>query len=567
MTRCRIQSRLSISSYFHTCLRSPLHMMAVKTPGKGTPSSKKLKLEDPDFEIDSEVEAGSESSPLSSLQPSSEDVNGSDPDSGSEDDVIVVDSTSWANPGNSTIKPSSVGSKKRDPKHLKTKPDKAPEEFVVPDVEECIFSKEDLAHVQTSLLDWYDANHRVLPWRRNPHSKLSPSVVDEYRIKQGIVPAPLDLDQDTFIYYVWVCEIMSQQTQVSRVCEYFNKWVKKWPTVHGLASATQDEVNDMWAGLGYYRRARFLLDGAKYVVNDLQGKFPKNSKDLQKIPGIGAYTSCAIASTACGEKSAVVDGNVIRVLSRLRKIAGDPKVASMSKLFSDVAQRTLDQERPGDFNQAMMELGATVCIPNGKPLCKSCPVSRWCKALEAEEKSPSCESVTNYPTKSEKAKKREERVGIAVLRVIGPDEKVKKDSGKFLLIKRPLGGLLAGLWEFPLQHIDASASKSKIQSILDSYLASKNISPTDSLIPKHRKQLGEAVHVFSHIRMTMVIEEICLQGSIPDDASGDEVQWLTYNELVQKGLSSGVKKVLGKYDEHYKKKANSIANFFQAKNA
>jgi A/G-specific adenine glycosylase len=560
-----VHSRLIFSSHFHSCLRSPLHIMAVRTPGKGTPSSKKLKVEDPDFEVDSEAGSGSESSPLSSLRPSSEDVDGSD--SVSEDDVMLVDSRSGTNPGGFGTKKLPGISERRVHLHLKSKLDKAPEEFVVPDVEECIFSKEDLAQLRTSLLSWYDENHRVLPWRRNPHSKLSSTIVDEYRIKQGIVPAPLDLDQDTFIYYVWVCEIMSQQTQVSRVCEYFTKWVKKWPTVHELANATQDEVNDMWAGLGYYRRARFLLDGAKYVVNDLNGKFPKDSKDLQKIPGIGAYTSCAIASIACGEKSAVVDGNVIRVLSRLRKIAGDPKVTSMSKLFSDVAQRTLDEERPGDFNQAMMELGATVCIPNGRPLCKSCPVSMWCKALEAENKSPSLVSVTNYPTKSEKAKKREERVGIAVLRVISHHEKVGKDSGKFLLIKRPLGGLLAGLWEFPLQHIDASASKSKIQSVLDSYLASKNISPTDSLVPKHRKHLGEALHVFSHIRMTMVIEEICLQGSIPDDATGDEIQWLTYNDLVQKGLSSGVKKVLGKYNDHYKKEANSIANFFKAKDA
>lgn len=440
----------------------------------------------------------------------------------------------------------------------------AAEPLVVPDLEDCLFDAEtELPRLRKALLEWYDANHRVLPWRRNAHSKLEDDTIEEYR-KQGLVAAPLDLPDDDFIYYVWVCEIMSQQTQVSRVCEYFTRWIKKWPTVGDLAKATQDEVNEMWAGLGYYRRARYLLEGAKYVMDDLDGKFPRCAKDLQKIPGIGAYTSCAIASTACGEEVAVVDGNVVRVLSRLRKIAGDPKNTGMVKLFADLAQKTLDRERPGDFNQALMELGATVCIPNGKPACKACPVSDLCKARLSGV------PVTDYPSKSVKPQKREERVGITVLRIIpDPEEKTKKTSGKFLLIKRPAGGLLAGLWEFPLQHVDASASTKEIQSVLDSYLTETIQLPylsSETIRVMERNQLGEAVHVFSHIRMTMVIEELCLVGSIPDSSPENvEMQWLTYEELSQKGLSSGVKKVLKAYDGAKKKRANSIAKFFQKK--
>lgn len=524
------------------------------------------KDDDPDFEIatssgesssDGDSLEGLEQEQSSSSAPASIDVEEE------EDDVIVMRT--------------SVPKKKRKVAmaHAVSNRNIISEPLVVPNIEDCVFDASpggELEAFRTSLLEWYDCNHRILPWRRNIHSKRQPEDVEKEQTARGVVAAPLDLEQDDFIYYVWVCEIMSQQTQISRVCEYFRKWIRKWPTVRDLAGATQDEVNDMWAGLGYYRRARFLLEGAKYVVHDLDGKFPRTSRDLQKIPGIGAYTSCAIASQACGEQVAVVDGNVVRVLSRMRQIAGDPKHSGMVKLFADLADKTLDKERPGDFNQALMELGATVCIPNGTPACESCPVSSWCKALAAEKANKSV-SVTDYPSKSEKAQKREERVGITVVRVISPGEKITKNSGKFLLVKRPPGGLLAGLWEFPLQHVDRNASKGKIQSVLDAYLNNtvqlgyaENASASETLVVKHRHFLGEALHVFSHIRMTMCIEELCLEGQVPSEIpDGVEMQWITYTELSEKGLSSGVKKVLSKYNDHHKKSKNSIAKFFTKK--
>jgi A/G-specific adenine glycosylase len=458
--------------------------------------------------------------------------------------------------------------------------------------------------MRSALLSWYDNNHRILPWRRNPHSRLSPETVEK-AAKEGSLPAPADLPIDQFIYYVWVCEIMSQQTQVSRAAEYHRRWIEKWPDVNSLAEATQEEVNELWAGLGYYRRARFLLDGAKYIVNDLGGHFPQTAKELMKIPGVGAYTSNAIASIACGEQVAVVDGNVIRVMSRLRQLGGDPRSAAMTKLFADVAQQALDPERPGDFNQAVMELGATVCVPNTQPSCKVCPVKEWCSALKAE-KEGSC-AVTDYPTKVEKAEKREESVVVAVVRVIPEGAKPsERGVGKYLLVKRPPGGLLAGLWEFPLQPVEAGAASSNRQKVMNGFLTgllgAENLeklttgtvvaAKKDAAAPENatsaaaeenaatalrvveRKTVGDVVHVFSHIRMTMHVEAITLQGAVSeamvlgeDGSTNAEVQWLGEEDLGAKGLSSGVKKVFKLFTQNREKakqaKAQSIAKFFK----
>ncbi|KAL4539395.1 hypothetical protein Ndes2437B_g02226 [Nannochloris sp. 'desiccata'] len=494
--------------------------------------------------------------------------------------------------------------KSENGKASKPSPSPNKEAIPVPDLEECGFNLEQLPQMRSALLSWYDDNHRILPWRRNPHSRLSAELIEK-AAKDGQLPAPVDLPIDRFIYYVWVCEIMSQQTQVSRAAEYFRKWVAKWPDVISLAAASQEEVNELWAGLGYYRRARFLLDGAKYIVNDLDGHFPQTAQELMKIPGVGAYTSNAIASIACGEQVAVVDGNVIRVMSRLRQLGGDPRSAAMTKLFADVAQQALDPERPGDFNQAVMELGATVCVPNTQPSCKVCPIRDWCSAYKAE-KEGTC-SVTDYPTKVQKAEKREESVAVAVVRILSEGMKLsEKGAGKYLLVKRPPGGLLAGLWEFPLQPVEADTSSSRRQEVMDDFLtgvlgeeilaeklptgsvsdvkkdalgettAAAAAPSASALRVVERKSVGEVVHVFSHIRMTMHVEAVTLQGAVPeavvqpDDGNANnaaEVQWLSEEDLGAKGLSSGVKKVFKLFTQNREKakqsKAQSIARFFK----
>jgi A/G-specific adenine glycosylase len=266
----------------------------------------------------------------------------------------------------------------------------------VPDLEDVAFDPGSLPALRAALLDWYDANHRVLPWRRNARSRL-PAAAAAAAAARGERPAPADLPDDDFVYYVWVCEIMSQQTQVARAAEYFRRWVARWPTVAALAAASQEEVNGLWAGLGYYRRARFLLEGARLVAREMGGVFPRTAAGLLKIPGVGPYTAAAIASIACGERAAVVDGNVVRVLARLRRAAGDPKTAKAARLWADLAAAALDPGRPGDFNQAVMELGATVCAANAPPACGACPVVSSAATLAGQSKQKPSRKPTGQP--------------------------------------------------------------------------------------------------------------------------------------------------------------------------
>lgn len=188
---------------------------------------------------------------------------------------------------------------------------------------------------------------------------------------------------------------MSQQTQLARVVEYFGRWVARWPSVGALAAATQEEVNELWAGLGYYRRARYLLEGARHVRDACGGAFPTSAEGLRAVPGVGPYTAAAIASNACGERVPVVDGNVVRVLTRLRAWAGPPP--TLQGRIEAAAGALLCPDRPGDFNQALMELGATVCVPNTEPRCGACPLAQWCAALELQAAGKG--SVADYPTK------------------------------------------------------------------------------------------------------------------------------------------------------------------------
>ena len=200
----------------------------------------------------------------------------------------------------------------------------------------------DLDRFRTVLLRWYRRNRRDLPWRRTRDP-----------------------------YAIWLSEIMLQQTRVAAVIEHYNRFLKRFPTVQKLAAARESSVLAQWSGLGYYRRSRNLHAAAKAVVRGHRGVFPRTSAGLRALPGIGRYTAAAIASIAFAEASAVVDGNVERVISRLggRKISG--------KRIWEVARQMLAREHPGDFNQAMMELGATVCLP-AEPNCLECPVRIFC---------------------------------------------------------------------------------------------------------------------------------------------------------------------------------------------
>ena len=242
------------------------------------------------------------------------------------------------------------------------------------------------------LLSWYDAHARDLPWRENR---------DPYR--------------------VWLSEIMLQQTRVAAVIEHYHNFLRRFPTIEKLAAAREASVLAAWSGLGYYRRARMLHAAAKVVVRELDGKFPETAGSLRELPGIGRYTSAAIASIAFGEPVAVVDGNVERVLQR---IAG--KQLDAAKIW-EMAEEFLDREGPGDFNQAMMELGATICTPRG-PGCLTCPVIELC-ATRGE---------LAGGVKASRQRKRE------IHCVLDCRE------GKVFLVQRAAeASLMAGMWELP----------------------------------------------------------------------------------------------------------------------
>lgn len=242
------------------------------------------------------------------------------------------------------------------------------------------------------LLSWYDANARDLPWRKDH---------DPYR--------------------VWLSEVMLQQTRVAAVIEHYHEFLRRFPTVQNLAAAREASVLAAWSGLGYYRRARMLHAAAKIVARERGGKFPTSAKDWQDLPGIGRYTSAAIASIAFGETVAVVDGNVERVVQR---VSGKMLAGERLWLF---AENLLDRERPGDFNQAMMELGAMVCTPRA-PACLTCPVMELC-ATRGERA---------VATKT--AKQRKQEIHYALDR---------RDSSVFLVQRSKDAALMAGMWELP----------------------------------------------------------------------------------------------------------------------
>jgi A/G-specific adenine glycosylase len=260
------------------------------------------------------------------------------------------------------------------------------------------------------LLSWYDRHHRELPWR------ISPAMA-----ARGILPDP---------YHIWMSEVMLQQTTVQAVKAYFVKFLKLWPTVTDLADAPTEDVMAAWAGLGYYARARNLKKCAEAVARDHDGKFPDTEDGLRALPGIGDYTSAAVAAIAFNRPSAVMDGNVERVISRLYAIDA-PLPGSKPQMKARVAALT-PTDRPGDFAQAMMDLGATICTPK-RPACSLCPFRDCCEAFFSHD-------PENFPVKAAK-KAKPVRLGAAFVALA--------DDGTIFLRRRIDSGLLGGMTEIP----------------------------------------------------------------------------------------------------------------------
>ncbi len=254
------------------------------------------------------------------------------------------------------------------------------------------------------LLGWYAAHKRDLPWRRSRNP-----------------------------YFIWVSEIMLQQTRVAVVIDRFNAFINRFPTIEVLARAPEQEVLALWSGLGYYRRARMLQQAAKFVEAHRRGKLPETADELRELPGVGSYTAAAIASIAHGEPVAVVDGNVERVICRLAgwEQGGSEGATAFKKKIQQVATELLDPEQPGDCNQAMMELGATVCLPRN-PQCLVCPVAEGCLTLGEHKTAPRAAMVT-------------QAAGHALaLRQRG------RGNGEVLLEqRREIESVMPGMWQLP----------------------------------------------------------------------------------------------------------------------
>jgi len=303
----------------------------------------------------------------------------------------------------------------------------------------------DVSLFRKSLLDWYDANRRSLAWRTD-------------------APDP---------YRVWLSEIMLQQTTVPHATPYFLDFTRRWPTVGALAAAEDGEVMAAWAGLGYYARARNLLKCARVVASEHGGEFPDNEAGLRALPGVGAYTAAAVASIAFGRAANVVDGNVERVMARVFAV-GSPLPAAKPELTLLAAGLVAD-DRPGDWAQALMDLGATICRPKS-PLCERCPVERFCEARKAGE-------PERYPVKGAKTD-RPRRYGAVF---------IAERDGKIALVRRQDKGLLGGMLGLPTTEWGEQSP----------------VAPVGST------RIGEIEHVFTHFALTLAVYAV---DEAPQDA-------------------------------------------------
>lgn len=298
----------------------------------------------------------------------------------------------------------------------------------------------ELGHIAEPLLKWYDRGRRILPWREDPTP-----------------------------YHVWISEIMLQQTRVEAVKPYYDRFLSELPDIRSLAEVDEERLLKLWEGLGYYNRARNLKKAAEVIVSEYGGWMPGAYEELLKLPGIGSYTAGAIASIAFGQSVPAVDGNVLRILSRLRMDERDILNGKVKKAVEAELLEVMPKDRPGDFNQAMMELGAMVCVPNGMAKCEECPWGDFCQARTVGR-------VQEFPKKTPKKARKIEEKTILVIR----------DANLVALHKRPEKGLLAGMYEFPA--MEGHATREEVIEHIR----------RQGLEPIRIRRLDDAKHIFSH---------------------------------------------------------------------
>jgi len=353
--------------------------------------------------------------------------------------------------------------------------------------------------IENRLLPWFTAHKRSMPWRSNRTP-----------------------------YRVWISELMLQQTRVDQATPYFHRFMKRFPSLRSLATASQDDVLKMWEGLGYYSRARNLHKAAQIIMNEHKGRFPSSSEQILALPGVGGYTAAAIGSLAFNLDLAVLDGNVIRVLTRLFAYARDTRSTTAKKELQRLTDDLLVQGRAGDYNEAMMELGATVCMPRN-PQCTVCPLSVVCLGYKSGR-------PMDYPVTAPKKKVPHIVVGAAV---------VTNRKGDVLIAQRRDKDMLGGLWEFPGGKQETGET---IQQCIVRELREElgiNVETGDFLMT--------VKHAYSHFTMDMHTYYARIRSGRPRPLHCQDYRWVPISGLREFPYSKADLTILDKLEKHQEK--------------
>ena len=333
-----------------------------------------------------------------------------------------------------------------------------------------------LGRVARLLLRWYDRNRRDLPWRRT---------------------------QDP--YAIWVAEVMLQQTQVVTVIGYYARFLERWPSVEALAAAHLDEVLKLWEGLGYYARARNLHRGAQVVARELGGRLPREPAALRRIPGIGRYTAGQLASVAFGANEPTIDANIRRVLCRLLAVRADPREPAVDAQLWEYAAAILPKGHAGNFNQALMDLGSTICV-SGRPRCLLCPLTEECQAYQQGLQD-------EIPVRSKRKAVPHYQLAAGVV----------WKGGRVLIAQRKPDGLLGGLWEFPGGRLDDGESAEDA--------CARQVAAETGVRVKVGPFLTEVEHAYTHFRVTVRVFSCDYLSGVPKPLGAARVRWAWPGEL------------------------------------
>lgn len=366
---------------------------------------------------------------------------------------------------------------------------------MVTDIKKSV-EKMDIKSFQDDLIGWFASEQRELPWRK---------------------------DQDP--YKVWVSEIMLQQTRVDTVIPYFKRFLENFPTIEALASADEEKVLKAWEGLGYYSRVRNLQSAVREVHEKYSGIVPDSPEGISSLKGVGPYTAGAILSIAYGKPEPAVDGNVMRVLSRILLIWDDIAKPSSRKIFEEAVRKLISHENPSFFNQALMELGALICTPTS-PSCLLCPVREHCQAFnEGVQK--------ELPVKTKKKKQKAVQLAAGIF---------TDEQGRILIRKRPESGLLASLWEFPTVELTLDFQRQRDQ-------LAEHFEESYGVKPKVEESIGQIDHVFSHLIWNIQVYSGIFSGEVLESP---QLKLVNQEEILEFAFPVPYQKMLKQYLEFKK---------------